>query len=450
LKRLLLLFRPWRISQLPYNEYRVGSLCHGLCGVYDGVSWIVESLPDGTAVTQKARILPEFSGFRLVRALLHLGGMTLSPGPLNGRVWFGLAAFGWVAFAACGSDESSLFGTNMDPNANDAGSGGEVEPASGGSSAKGGQAAVGGTSSKGGASGVGGRSEGGDAATGGVMTGSGGITGPSKGGSAGAGAKDGCSYAGETYPPGTSFPSEDGCNTCSCMANGTVACTARACAEGGAPGMSCQDELAKELAVVQACESVDDCGVPIKGSSCGCTKDLVANKTADTSRVEELLKSCGLASTCDCPEADGFVCKNGRCGWNYVQRPACTDAPVGRVCIVGNPIGSGDQLMAGVKLQLLARPSGCFSSSCTESVVAGCEISGDGAEFEASAEFCLRDTADQGQACTADCGGGGHATCESEMELSAGNYTLKFGDQTIEFQVPSVIAPDDACIEITQ
>src|SRR4051812_19743281 len=37
-------------------------------------------------------------------------------------------------------------------------------------------------------------------------------------------------YGGTRYHSGDSFPSEDGCNTCSCGAQGDVACTLRACA----------------------------------------------------------------------------------------------------------------------------------------------------------------------------------------------------------------------------
>ena len=39
-----------------------------------------------------------------------------------------------------------------------------------------------------------------------------------------------CEYAGKTYVAGDSFPSDDGCNTCSCSADGLIACTAKACA----------------------------------------------------------------------------------------------------------------------------------------------------------------------------------------------------------------------------
>jgi len=38
-----------------------------------------------------------------------------------------------------------------------------------------------------------------------------------------------CAYDGETYEPGDSFPSTDGCNTCTCGSTGSVGCTKRAC-----------------------------------------------------------------------------------------------------------------------------------------------------------------------------------------------------------------------------
>ncbi len=40
---------------------------------------------------------------------------------------------------------------------------------------------------------------------------------------------DGCKYDGRIYEPGDSFPAGDGCNTCTCLDNGTVACTKIAC-----------------------------------------------------------------------------------------------------------------------------------------------------------------------------------------------------------------------------
>lgn len=39
-----------------------------------------------------------------------------------------------------------------------------------------------------------------------------------------------CTYNGKVYSSGQTFPSSDGCNSCSCTADGQVACTLRACA----------------------------------------------------------------------------------------------------------------------------------------------------------------------------------------------------------------------------
>lgn len=38
-----------------------------------------------------------------------------------------------------------------------------------------------------------------------------------------------CAYDDETYEPGDTFPSTDGCNTCTCGSTGSVGCTKRAC-----------------------------------------------------------------------------------------------------------------------------------------------------------------------------------------------------------------------------
>jgi hypothetical protein len=83
-------------------------------------------------------------------------------------------------------------------------------------------------------------------------------------------------------------------------------------------------EFDAELRRQQSCTAATECGQVIQGSSCGCTRDLVARNDADISKLRALLNEqigsdrCTLlASTCDCPEADGFACTNGLCTWNY-------------------------------------------------------------------------------------------------------------------------------------
>lgn len=136
-----------------------------------------------------------------------------------------------------------------------------------------------------------------------------------------------------------------------------VAVAVSACADGGVwdhvldrPGKgggvaepSCDDiraEFAVERAAVQACESDDECGQVLSGTSCGCTRELVGRLDADTDRFFELVRAqvegencAGLISTCDCPEARGFVCENGVCGWNFVEPGFCGNA--GLTCDAG-------------------------------------------------------------------------------------------------------------------
>ena len=44
---------------------------------------------------------------------------------------------------------------------------------------------------------------------------------------------NGCKYEDQTYASGTSFPSSDGCNTCSCTSTDRVVCTERMCLASG-------------------------------------------------------------------------------------------------------------------------------------------------------------------------------------------------------------------------
>jgi hypothetical protein len=44
-----------------------------------------------------------------------------------------------------------------------------------------------------------------------------------------------CAYGGASHALGTVFPSSDGCNTCMCLAGGAIACTEKACLDGGTP-----------------------------------------------------------------------------------------------------------------------------------------------------------------------------------------------------------------------
>ena len=106
---------------------------------------------------------------------------------------------------------------------------------------------------------------------------------------------------------------ENGCEICSC----------------NEPVDTCGpiiNDYETELAEIMACETDDQCGQVLTGTSCGCTRNLVARVDADLADLEEVrakaeLNECSLGgiSTCDCPPADGFVCNDGTCGWNYTN-----------------------------------------------------------------------------------------------------------------------------------
>jgi hypothetical protein len=84
-----------------------------------------------------------------------------------------------------------------------------------------------------------------------------------------------------------------------------------------------QTAMTAELGRIQSCTQDADCGQVLTGTSCGCTRDLVARLGADTARFYDLqerqgeLGCGGLISTCDCPRADGFACVNRTCSWDY-------------------------------------------------------------------------------------------------------------------------------------
>jgi hypothetical protein len=184
-----------------------------------------------------------------------------------------------------------------------------------------------------GGSSAGGSSSGGSTTAG---AGAGGATngGATSGGaSGGGGAGTGCTVDGTSYEPGATFPASDDCNTCTCQAGGTVTCTRLPCPtqppDAGQDTCSAlEGQRAAELDAIQSCTSDADCGQVLTGTSCGCTRNLVARNDADITTFQDIqaqLSDNGCdtgASTCDCPEADGFACEAGTCTWNYTT-PSC-------------------------------------------------------------------------------------------------------------------------------
>lgn len=97
---------------------------------------------------------------------------------------------------------------------------------------------------------------------------------------------------------------------------GTGTCTRMTCADWAR-------EYEAMVANLGRCDAASEC-VDIPGTSCGCTRNLVLNASADLTAFWALVErmsadGCGLASTCDCPPANGFACRDGHCVWNYVR-----------------------------------------------------------------------------------------------------------------------------------
>lgn len=88
--------------------------------------------------------------------------------------------------------------------------------------------------------------------------------------------------------------------------------------------MAWQAAFDAEVLEVRGCMNDNECGVEIKGTSCGCTRNWVARLDADLTEFEALVDTanelgCELPffSSCDCPATDGFECAGGICNWNY-------------------------------------------------------------------------------------------------------------------------------------
>jgi hypothetical protein len=65
-----------------------------------------------------------------------------------------------------------------------------------------------------------------------------------------------CTLAGKTYKPGDSFPSPDGCNTCSCTIAGQVICTLKACVDASVPACrrsGCSGQICADHDVATDC-----------------------------------------------------------------------------------------------------------------------------------------------------------------------------------------------------
>ena len=79
-----------------------------------------------------------------------------------------------------------------------------------------------------------------------------------------------CTYEGNVYPAGAAVPSNDGCNTCSCQQDGQVACTLRACGDASSDASSTCSYGGETYSSGATIPALDGC------NTCTCTANGVA------------------------------------------------------------------------------------------------------------------------------------------------------------------------------
>ncbi len=85
--------------------------------------------------------------------------------------------------------------------------------------------------------------------------------------------------------------------------------------------------ISSSVTQMRKCSMDSDC-TELKSTygSCGCTNNLVVNQSADATNYKKysqlLIDQCGIiGGPCNCPSADGVICQNNLCQWDYTPSP---------------------------------------------------------------------------------------------------------------------------------
>ena len=167
------------------------------------------------------------------------------------------------------------------------------------------------------------------------------------GGASAAGGSTGatCLYNGSYYPVGSTIKASDGCNTCNCASDGTVACTHQTCGGvggatgvGGSTGLTCAYN-GVNYPVGSSFSSGDGC------NSCSCTTSGVAICTK---------MACGVGGTSGAGGSSGVTC-----GAIPTIMPDCgSQKPIMAYDSTGCPKGYVCPICPAPKIEMPACPSG--------------------------------------------------------------------------------------------
>ena len=182
-------------------------------------------------------------------------------------------------------------------------------------------------------------------------TASGGNTGAAGDGASG-GATSGpgsCTVDGRSYADNALFPSSDGCNTCTCQADGSTACTQRACGNSCA---SVSEEYAQAIGPAKSCQPdrPNQCTKLVAGGlPCGCPTFVNAEQ-ADALSLLTSIDNKFVALSCSenvsCPACflptTGSCSAQGQCqDGSGAPSPACK---VGGVIYLSGADGIADPI----------------------------------------------------------------------------------------------------------
>lgn len=129
-----------------------------------------------------------------------------------------------------------------------------------------------------------------------------------------------CTYDGNTYTAGQTFPATDGCNTCTCLDDGSVACTEIACQQCGG------------IAQIP-CNAGSYCNWP--DGSCGGDDGLGVCAPIPEACDKNFAPVCGCDGT-----TYGNACEAAAAGVSVVFDGACDDKTCGG--LAGKQCGAGD------------------------------------------------------------------------------------------------------------